>query len=353
MKLMRSLTLLAVSIPGGGIPIPDIGDPTPTPFPIVKDGYSCKNCFDNIVLGPYDIYGYSTEIIFKVSFEANLSEPATIDLEIENSGYELVFDTIEVTERKQTITYTYDNLYTYHSGINAFIFTLRSEFGTDTRRMMGRKRQYENVIVSENDQENETSDTVVYYERKSGTTTFKTEKYRFSGYSDLIYQPANQPYDISSFYFKYECADLYTPSFGNCYFLIKGLFANYYSDVGITIGSFRGLTLTPHYDSSTKRVTFTVNEDLYVDPVTQKMSSTPREGLIKTTKLYFPANIPDETSFYFGYSFVDCGANQIKITADTQAKIMKSAMGNCFDSKYCISTNEAYPDVDLGEKIVH
>lgn len=347
----RALALLALAPISGGIINPGF-DQNPTP--ITKDGYLCENAFDEIVLCPIDIYGEITEIIFKVSFKNNLTSPATISLEIENSNYEMVFDTVEVNQRKQTIHYEYNNLYTAIGDVNAFIFTLNSQYGTDTRRMMGRRRQYQNISVTENGQINEVGQSVVYYERKNGTTTFIKEKYRFSGYSDLTYQPSSLPFDICDFYFKYESVNLYTPTFGNTYFLIRGIFASYYSEIGIPMGSsVRALSLTPHYDVKTTKVTFTLNEDLYVDPFTQKMSSKSKEGYIKTNKLYFPANIKDDAAFSFEYSLTECGANKVRISANMTTRIMQSALGNCFDSKYCISTNEAYPDVSLGERIVY
>ena len=134
--------------------------PIDPPTPIILDGYSCENCFDEIYLDPFDIYDLPTNITFKLSFEAKPTKPASINFKIINSTYVEDVVSIPVTEKKQTLTYTYNNLYTNASGSNVFQFVLESEFGTDIRNMSGRKRVYKKISVTENGQTEESDKTI-------------------------------------------------------------------------------------------------------------------------------------------------------------------------------------------------
>ena len=111
--------------------------------------------------------------------------------------------------------------------------------------------------------------------------------------------------------------------------------------------------LNPSYNEKSHEVTFSLFDDLYVDPMTQRMYGSPHQGLVKTDSLYFPPNTKENSKFIFQYTLSDCGANGVKIIGSTTVVIMGNVLGNCGDSTYCIGTNEAYPDVEIGERIVH
>lgn len=347
--MTKALLALALAIPSIGAH-PPIDPPTP----IELDTYSCENCFDEIYIDPIDIIDTLTRITFKFSFEAKPTEAATIEIMIINSSYIEDIASIPITKQRQTLTYNYYNEYTNASGSNVFTFQLKSQYGTDIRTMSAKRRAFKNISVTENGQQEETDKTITRYRKSTGTTDWISEKFRFSGYYDLIYQPANQPFNPCTFSFKYQCNDLIPIVFGPVYCFFRTADMSWFSEIGEDYeGIYRLLYLSPYYDQKSNEVTFACYDNFYVDPMTQRMFGKARQGLVKTDSLYFPPDAKENTKIFFRYTLSNLGANGVKIMATTTVVIMGKVMGNCGDSTYCIGTNEAYPDVEIGERIIH
>ena len=82
---------------------------------------------------------------------------------------------------------------------------------------------------------------------------------------------------------------------------------------------------------------FELADDLYVDKQTLLLSSSIKEGYVKTKYIYLPRNDMREQSNYDAYFvFEDFGINNDVVFHKFELKATKNIFGDCRNSEYCI-----------------
>ena len=345
-----SVMLLASTLLAGGAfddhIEPDIDQP------IFLD-YSYRNKIDYVLVEPIKNSTCDMRMIVKVSFSKNLNENATVTISTHNDKYlsYVTLTTLTTSEKQATLIYSYDKKYTSSLyNVNVFRFKLHSEYGDD---------QVE-IDIGEYDFTPQTINSVTYsYESpknigvyQNGRISYQSEKIEAKKCYEDIYLTSFKPFDLNGFELIHKCP------FGYEMLDINPYLAIYSEDVlfpnlgkGTMSGKLRSIPLTYSKDKISGKITFAYKDQLYVNPTNLDMSSTPKEGYIKTNQIYFPTYLNEDKSIRFTYTIANFGANSYPFAYNEKVHVSKKIFGNCGDSSFCITTSESDPDVDLGEKI--
>ena len=82
---------------------------------------------------------------------------------------------------------------------------------------------------------------------------------------------------------------------------------------------------------------FELVDDLYVNKETLKLSSTPKEGYVKTRHIYFPINdMQNQDKYECYFSLKDFGIDHDMLIHNFELRALRNTFGDCSNSKYCI-----------------
>ena len=88
--------------------------------------------------------------------------------------------------------------------------------------------------------------------------------------------------------------------------------------------------------------TFELKDDLYVNRETLRLSSTPKEGYVKTRHIYLPVNeMQNQSNYDCNFVMTDFGIDKDMIVHNFKLKALKNTFGDCSNSKYCIIRKSA------------
>lgn len=264
----------------------------------------------------------------------------------------LEFDYVETLSATSFIIKGYNGprfKISYRVALSSKTVEFDTNFCSDTRygRKINTYHSEENII--------ESSYNGRYIDNTKGIDTYFAEEIEITDYvKDAIYDFDSQNYIDPSFkLFKFHHAPLiYNPIF--CYDETYLFFNDRYSVFNNLHETTPTVTLKGRLElGEDDFYHFVINEDLYIDPSTRVMYRTPKNGLIKTNKLYFPISFPSEFNDslnYFSIFVKGLGLNkETLVTRLDLGKLSDNMIGDCATSSYCVSSYFDDPDFSLGK----
>ena len=342
--------LLATSLLLGAAPT-EQEDPSLT----ISD-YLRENKIDYIYIEPMKALRHITKMTIKASFSSFLKGGATLDLYVQNDAYPgcKKVTTFNLTEQDNTINYEYNQRYSsINYEHNRFVFELESKLGSDAVNIEMSNYESKTLTVSAGGVGHRSPSNMVLYRARTGLR-YVYEDIKVTKCSDTIETTKSLTLPISNFNFTYKPLDWTIPfSYSNPRLVIE-THDGYFSNLGnVRVGLIRTLPLKITYYPLDGKVVFSLDCALYVHPTTKDVSTTPIDGYVQTTKLFFPTAVKNNEHFTMRYMIDEVGANGYDFVYQFDVLINKKAYGNCFDSYYCLTTEDSDPDTSLGVKISH
>ncbi|MCQ2793490.1 MAG: hypothetical protein MJ221_03665 [Bacilli bacterium] len=202
----------------------------------------------------------------------------------------------------------------------------------------------------------ESQPTVRYYEHKDGYYSDK-ETIHLKGVEETYVLEDDNRIDFSKFRLKYST--LYSNdahfSFGEVILPLTN-YNNLFSNIGsLSLDkSLTNISLTLKYDDIADEYYIAFKDKQYVDPINRIMYSEYKDGLLETTSLYLPKGYESQYSMWkFGIVIYDVGENQLILSIKCNFSNGTKLMGGCGNSQYCIKTNSADPDFNIGTVVEH
>ena len=167
----------------------------------------------------------------------------------------------------------------------------------------------------------------------NGIMSKKRDDYVFSGFESLYEEEFYHHLDLS----KLEIISENPFSYSKATLRIKDDYG-FYSRLerGLTIG-YRELPLKMTLTNNVYR--FSYASKLYVDPDTMLMSLSSRDGFVPTNTFFFPKQYySQQKEIAMSIMITECGINANTIIYDFTHIATLRFVGDCRDSKYCITT---------------
>ena len=319
---------------------------------IATSAYNLKNKFDYISAEPFKGGKKLSRVHVKYSFKLPTSSTLTIQVisKAYPNGKQLFTKTSKI--QKVAIDYDYDQtggLKTYPSIILRFNMT--SSYGNDQVDISLKINQYQDINLTSGGTY-ESDKTLAVYRYNQGVEYY-SEKFTFSNISNDLTITSLGGIKISDFMFDYDVFDGYQLKVRSSHIMLM-CEADDYPNFGeyLVDGLARKLYITPFYSAVRKGYYFTNNDQYYVNPISLDMSTTEQEGYVMTDYIYFPFVNPEKV-----YALIlvaeDVGINGSRLVYTRNVRVDNKLYGNCADSLFCLSTEEAVPDIDNGTVIKH
>ena len=164
--------------------------------------------------------------------------------------------------------------------------------------------------------------------------TWETKQidYTLHGFDGLYVPKYYHKIDFDDFYIE---TDPDYPSFFDCSpsFVMKNY--NHYFD-NITNAN-ETVTFNLECEEAVNEFYFKFANDMYVHPETLLMSSTQKEGYVKTNFLYLPINeIQNQEKFECYFMLQNFGIDKDAVLYPFEIRALSNIFGNCNNSRYCI-----------------
>ena len=281
--------------------------------------------FASITISPFYTSGESTIVVDTKSSKLNFYVFIQNDLYMNRC---IVSDSIT---KAGTYTYKYDNSST-RSKNTVFIryYTSKPTEAVDSEHFSRdiAKSSYE--LIEDNQSIESHNDLVVV--RGNGTYSTRKIKYSFFGFDGLY---------VPSYYHKISVADFGitmtntdVPFFKCEPSLVIKNYNHIFDDV-------EGANDTVTFPLKTKGFktghSFLLKNDLYVNPETLMLSSTQKEGYVKTKYIYLPINdMQNQGKYECYFAFTNFGIDRDMLIHSFELKALRNTFGDCSNSKYCI-----------------
>jgi len=319
---------------------------------IATSAYNLKNKFDYISAEPFKGGKKLSRVHVKYSFKLPTSSTLTIQVisKAYPNGKQLFTKTSKI--QKVAIDYDYDQtggLKNYPSIVLRFNMT--SSYGNDQVDISLKINQYQDINLTSGGTY-ESDKTLAVYRYNQGVEYY-SEKFTFSNISNDLTITSLGGIKISDFMFDYDVFDGYQLKVRSSHIMLM-CDADDYPNFGeyLVDGLARKLYITPFYSAVRKGYYFTNNDQYYVNPISLDMSTTEQDGYVMTDYIYFPFVNPEKV-----YTLIlvaeDVGINGSRLVYTRNVRVDNKLYGNCADSLFCLSTEEAVPDIDNGTVIKH
>lgn len=167
------------------------------------------------------------------------------------------------------------------------------------------------------------------FEFKSNKTFINTETISFKDTVESIGLDENNALDFSELYFTYDCGDELIKNDTDKYFVIESTVDN-----EIFVNK---IPLILNYDNTSKEVTFSFKNPLYVNPNSLDMSLEEKSGYVQTDKYYVSNNkfkVMQKSKIYILLNSL--GRNDINVTIPLSFDNGANLLGECANSDYCV-----------------
>lgn len=231
-----------------------------------------------------------------------------------------------------TYTYKYDNAYSRKTNM-VFIryYTDSTSAAQDTQHFSRDivRAQYEYIENSETIK----SDSELIVVKNDGSYTTRKLSYAFSGFDGLYIPSYYHKIDLSDYQLVIDIND--APYFSCNPSLVIKNYNNIFEDI-------EGANETATFNLKVKRqkifYTFELANDLYVNRETLRLSSTPKEGYVKTRHIYFPINdMQNQDKYECYFALRDFGIDHDLLIHNFELRALRNTFGDCSNSKYCIT----------------
>lgn len=281
------------------------------------------------------LYLSGNESLIELSVIGSAKVNNLVEVKIINDTYptgKLIFKKNYTTVGIEKIKYNND--YTRPSGNTISITTTSNGVTTEYKHEVN---VVQDKTYSINEETNNYVADSLYYSWATGSKRWMTghEKITFYNFEDIYIPDYYHKIDITHFYVRITTSfDTEYLRFGTARFSItnqNGIFNCFQHDKTNAY-----LPLTFKKSGSNFKLNFDC--DLYVDPITLEMSTTKKEGFVKTKYLYLPK---DEQRFQETYdcqiALTKLSQDNLKIVSKFKYKSLLNTFGDCRTSEYCIA----------------
>ena len=287
--------------------------------------------FETISISPLYNRGNSTVVVTTRSSRFNFS------MFIKNDIYDAKEILSASITKPGTYTYKYDNAYTRNKN-KVFLryYTTSSESTVETEHI-DRNLAKSSYGYIENNQSITTQSEIAII-RSDGVVNFRNLTYSFIGFDGLYVPSYYHKIDLSEFEILLGKNEL--PFFSCSPSLVIKNYNNIFDDIE---GANETVTFDLVTTSGSLGRTFKLKNTLYVDKETLRLSSTPKDGYVKTEHIYFPINDMQNQSKYECYfAFKDFGIDKSLIIHSFELRALRNTFGDCRNSKYCVVRNSLW-----------
>lgn len=277
---------------------------------------------------------YRSGKVSKISFyvKASRTNKTSITIDIINDLYPngiKIYSKIFTTS--ETVNVSYNNNYTRSSGN-----TLRvTEKLSDTTKIIQHEIEVaESNTTVINDSIFEFNSSSYFYSYSNNLWQRKKEKTIFYNFEDQYMPNYYHQIDISNFQVDLnQSFNSASVSCDNAVFAItniNGIFDSFEHDA-----DFAYIPLT--FEKKNSIFVLKFKNDIYVNPLTLKMSAYAELGFVKTAHFYLPRNEKRNENTYNCYiSFEGMGIDKSNFLASFKYKSLLNTFGDCRNSEYCI-----------------
>lgn len=264
---------------------------------------------------------------------------------VSQNGLQTLIQSYNVRGLKVEHKLTFDNSRTFYKSVS-FEYIVDKNIYT---KRVAQIRQRESIIRSVNDSYQTSPNCYIY--TKENNEQYISESYNSFNFPELLELDKYQRLDFSKYRFKYKpYVNRQTLS---CYQISMLCFDlnNYMKDLHRKDGLVY-INLDLKYDKNNNEYYLAPKDNLYVDPVTLRMSFNKEEGYIKTNYLYFTdnlKNVMDELDFHINLNGL--GSNKINLMLKTNLIMSNSLFGNCSNSQYCIDEEVSKANFEIGKVV--
>ena len=285
--------------------------------------------FSSITISPFYANGTTTVVVETSSKNLHFSVFIQNDLYMNRA---IISDTIT---KPGTRIYKYDNSSSRPKN-KVFIryYTNDPTASVDSEHFDRNLTRGRYQYIEDNRAITTASDLVVV--KSDGSYTTRNLTYGFDGFDGLY---------VPSYYHKIDLADFAilanrteAPFFSCKPSLVIKNYNGIFDDV-------EGANESVTFNLKTKAIklgyTFELEDDLYVDRETLRLSSTQKEGYVKTKYIYFPINeMQNQNKFECNFVLSEFGIDKDMLFHSFELRALRNTFGDCSNSKYCISTLE-------------
>ncbi len=282
--------------------------------------------FNSITISPFYNKGQTTIVV-------NTRNPKLhFYVFIQNDIYTNICVASGVITKAGTYTYTYDNSYSRKEN------TVFVRYYTDDPTASKDSEHFSRNLVRGKyeyieDGKDIVSDNELVVVKNDGSYTTRNIIYSFTGFDGLY---------IPSYYHKIDLSDFEiglirdnVPFFSCSPSLVIRNYNNIFDDIE---GANETATFKLKLKKLTLGYTFELLDDLYVDRETLMLSSTPKEGYVKTKHIYFPINdMQNQDKYECYFSFQEFGIDKDLLIHSFELRALRNTFGDCSNSKYCIA----------------
>ena len=314
-------------------------------YSVTIPGYSYKDKFDYIEVPSLNLPNLG-ETIMKVKVSFARSKIHTLTVKITNSIYPdgKVIYTISRNSKYINATITYDNAYTREGSTLEFSATnAGSVFLTPTLTNF--------PAMTINSYDPDDYDYSWYYKDSTGWVDAQ-DVFQFRGFSEYYVPDYYHKVNLSEFQIYYEVASSIGVTYENASMIIHN-YNGLFSDAGKVMGEYVliNLKLTKLSDSF-YRLGF--RDSMYVHPTTLLMSSTYKDGYVRTNHLYLPrGGMPNQDKYNIEFSVTKLGYSKVLFTHNMSIRAPIDTIGDCVNSEYCVGVSNSTPELELGDVEEH
>lgn len=281
--------------------------------------------FTSITISPFYNKGESTIVV------ETRSNNLRFLVFIQNDVYMNVSVCEDTITKAGTYIYKYDNSYTRNKNMVFIRYYTDTIPTTDTQHFSRNILRGEYEFIEDN--KNLISDSDLVIVKSDGSFSTRKITHSFIGFDGLY---------IPSFYHKIDLADFQIflarndLSFFNCNpsLVIKN-YNNIFEDIE---GANETATFYLKLKKQISGYTFQLRDDLYVNQETLRLSSTPKEGYVKTKHIYLPVNeMQNQDKYECYFSFQEFGIDKDLVLHNFELRALRNLFGDCQNSKYCIA----------------
>ena len=316
--------------------------------------YRYENKIDLITIEPTKHSSYKSLITVMVSFSQSSVNSTTLEIKVSNSRYPSGKSIALFWPNRQAYTYTYeyDQRYSNVSREDTFTFILSGK-GSDTVEMVNRVYEPQTMYIRNENETFQTPFNISVYRSIEGKW-YQAERFTFKNMKKEIYLDKVPALDMSGIEFSYEMPSYIPLRYGYARLIIEGR-AGTFLDLGeaMAIEGNRKCAVQIDKDEKSRKYRIHLSDQLYVNPMTLEMSTSPKEGYRQTKYLYFPRPIEEEETYILRYMVDEMGANSSSFSYQFSVTLSRNAFGNCSDSSFCLSNEDAIPDLSIGTIINH
>ena len=258
-----------------------------------------------------------------------------IMLFIQNDRYSSQCFLDETINSSGKYLYTYQNNYT-RSNNRVFIRYTTGSNSIDSPSVERNITKSSYRIVTNNEGFSSVN-SVAILSGKNLTWTAKQIDYTFHGFEGLY---------VPKYYHKIDFDDFYIETNSGCksFFdcnpkLVMKNYNHYFDDI---TGANETVTFNLECDGGDPEYYVKFSDDFFVHPETLLMSSTQKEGYVKTNYLYLPINeMQNQDKFECYFMFQNFGIDKDTLLHTFELKALSNIFGNCNNSRYCILRRDA------------